>query len=236
LKNKHSEPITEAFTQFIAAFLPPKILQADNSREFKGALLILLHKYGIQIINGAPRSPQTQGLVEQANGVVEAKLRAWKMDNGSTQWANRLLEVTFAINTQQHSTISYTPAELLFRERSSYIDWLSHQQRQDPTIRVIQEDSTQPLIYTLSPTPPTQSSSISIGIRISPETRIESEINVRISSPIQSPQVNKWFDINTQDSESEPEPESSTQQNPILIKAQQSTQRARIQMMQKYTR
>ena len=59
------------------------------------------------------------------------------MDNGSTQWANGLLEVTLAINTQQHSTIGCAPAELLFRERSSYIDWLNHQQRQDPTIGVI---------------------------------------------------------------------------------------------------
>jgi hypothetical protein len=74
LKSKHAEPIADCFALFIAAFLPPKIMQADNGKEFKGALLILLRKYGIQVVNGAPRSPQTQGLVEQANGVVEAKL------------------------------------------------------------------------------------------------------------------------------------------------------------------
>ena len=49
-------------------------------KSFKGALLILLRKYGIQIINGEPRSPETQGLVEQANGVVEAK--AQSLENG----------------------------------------------------------------------------------------------------------------------------------------------------------
>ena len=76
LKSKHAKPIAEAFAIFIAAFLPPKIMQADNGKEFKGALLILLRKFGIQLINGAPRLPQTQGLVKQANGVVEAKLRA----------------------------------------------------------------------------------------------------------------------------------------------------------------
>jgi hypothetical protein len=36
LKSKHSEPIAEAFAQFIGAFLPPKIMQADNGKEFKG--------------------------------------------------------------------------------------------------------------------------------------------------------------------------------------------------------
>jgi hypothetical protein len=60
-------------------------MQCDNRKEFKGALLILLRKYGIQIVNRAPRSPQTQGLVKQANRVVKAKLRAWKMDNRSTK-------------------------------------------------------------------------------------------------------------------------------------------------------
>jgi hypothetical protein len=74
LKSKHVELIADCFAQFIAAFLPPKVMQADNGKEFKGALLILLRKYGIQVVNGAPRSLQTQGLVEQANGVVENKL------------------------------------------------------------------------------------------------------------------------------------------------------------------
>jgi hypothetical protein len=50
-------------------------MQADNGEEFKGALLILLlWKFGIQVINKALRSPQTQGLVKQANRVVKAKL------------------------------------------------------------------------------------------------------------------------------------------------------------------
>ncbi|KFY75310.1 hypothetical protein V499_04706 [Pseudogymnoascus sp. VKM F-103] len=140
LKSKHAEPIAECFAQFIAAFLPPKIMQADNGKEFKGALLLLLRKYGIQVVNGAPRSPQTQGLVEQANGVVENKLRAWKMDHGSTEWKDGLLEVTLAMNTQIHSTIGCAPAELLFRERSSYINWLDSQAQKDLTIGIEQED------------------------------------------------------------------------------------------------
>jgi hypothetical protein len=85
LKSKHTEPVAACFAQFVAVFLPPKSMQSDNRKEFKGALLILLYKFGIQIVNGAPRSLQTQGLVEQANRVVEAKLRAWKIDNGLTE-------------------------------------------------------------------------------------------------------------------------------------------------------
>jgi hypothetical protein len=114
LKSKHAEPIANCFALFIAAFLPPRIIQADIGKEFKGALLILLQKYGIQVVKGAPWSPQMQGLVEQANGVVENKLRAWKMDHGSIEWKDKLLEVTLAMNTQIHSTIWCALAELLF--------------------------------------------------------------------------------------------------------------------------
>jgi hypothetical protein len=60
-----------------------------------------------------------------ANGVVEAKLRAWIMDNGSTEWNGALLGGTLAMNTQRRSTIGRAPAELLFRERTSYLDWLN---------------------------------------------------------------------------------------------------------------
>ena len=187
-------------------------MQCDNGKEFKGALLILLRKYGIQVVNGAPRSPQTQGLVKQANGVVEAKLRAWKMDNGLTELANGLLEVTLAMNTQKHSTIGCAPAELLFRERTSYINWLNSQKRKDITIGIAQEDFTQGPIYVLSPSPPAQSSSrIDIGIRqgssqitmrISPDS--SSEINLRITPPIRSSPIDEWFDIDAYD----PEPET----------------------------
>jgi hypothetical protein len=175
LKSKHAEPIAEAFALFIAAFLPPKIMQADNGKEFKGALIILLRKYGIQIINGAPRSPQTQGLVEQANGVVESKLRAWKMDNGSTTWADGLLEVTLAMNTQKHSTIGCAPAELLFREHTSHSDWLNSQARKDLAIGVAQEDPTQAPIYDI----PTD------------------------DLPIQSSPTEEWFDMDAYEQEPE---------------------------------
>jgi hypothetical protein len=96
-----------------------------------------------EVWNGAPRSPQTQCLVEQANGVVKSKLRAWKMDHGSTEWKDGLLEVTLAMNTQIHSTIGCAPAELLFREQSSHINWLNSQAQKDLSIGVEQEDKTQ---------------------------------------------------------------------------------------------
>ena len=40
----------------------------------KGAVIVLMARYGIKMINGRPRTPRTQGLVEQANGVMKDKL------------------------------------------------------------------------------------------------------------------------------------------------------------------
>jgi len=48
---------------------PPRILQCDNgrAREFKGAVLHILQRHGITLINSNPPHLQSQGLVEQAN-------------------------------------------------------------------------------------------------------------------------------------------------------------------------
>jgi hypothetical protein len=109
LESKHAEGIADCLVLFIQAFYPPKILQCDNSKEFKGAVLILLRKYRIKLINGVPRTPQTQGLVEQANGVVEQKIAAWKVDNGSTAWKPALPEICMSMNKQYHSAIKACP-------------------------------------------------------------------------------------------------------------------------------
>ena len=61
----------------------PEITQADNGKEFKGACLILLKRFGIRIINGQPCRPQTQGLIEQANSVVKTKLSAYLWELGT---------------------------------------------------------------------------------------------------------------------------------------------------------
>lgn len=60
-----------------------QILQSDNGREFKGALLLLMKRYNVRIKHGRPRTPQTQGLVEQANGTVKRQIRAHQSEHGT---------------------------------------------------------------------------------------------------------------------------------------------------------
>lgn len=83
-------------------------MEADNEKESKGALLILLRKYDIRAVNGALSYSQTRGLIEQPKSLIKSKIRGRKMDNGSSQWANCLLEIKIAIDTQKNSTIGCT--------------------------------------------------------------------------------------------------------------------------------
>ena len=69
-------------SEWIGAFGVPTIVQADNGKEFKGVLKLLLLLHGVKIKNGRPRTPRTQGLIEQANETVKEKILAWKLENG----------------------------------------------------------------------------------------------------------------------------------------------------------
>lgn len=66
------------------------ILQSDNGSEFKGVCLELVKSFGVRVINGRPQSPQTQGLVEQANGTVKSRINAWKRAHCSSHWTESL--------------------------------------------------------------------------------------------------------------------------------------------------
>ena len=54
LKSKHAELVAEAIAQWFMLLGPPSIVQCDNGTKFKGALFILLRKYGIKCINRNP--------------------------------------------------------------------------------------------------------------------------------------------------------------------------------------
>ena len=75
LADKTAESVATQIAHWIGMCGVPCKLQCDNGTEFKGVLLILLQRYGIKIINGRPRHLQTQGLVEQANGIMKKKLK-----------------------------------------------------------------------------------------------------------------------------------------------------------------
>ena len=70
-------------------FGPPTILHSDNGKEFVAKLIKQLVALwpGLKIINGRPRYPQSQGLIERGNATLQSKLSKWMEDNKSTEWS-----------------------------------------------------------------------------------------------------------------------------------------------------
>jgi hypothetical protein len=97
-------------------FGPPKILQSDNGREFVAKVITDLTKIwpSLLIINGRPRHPQSQGLVERSNSVVRQLLGKWFSTNNSIDWPSGLVTVMFAINTSIAKSTNKTPFEVVF--------------------------------------------------------------------------------------------------------------------------
>ncbi len=121
MTSKRASEITYYISLFVRHLEIPGILQCDNGRKFKGTLLLFLKKRNIRLINRRPRTPQMQGLVEQANTVVKDKITKWQAVNGSGNWASALTEIFDAINNQTHESLpaGVTPMQLMFFRKSN---------------------------------------------------------------------------------------------------------------------
>ena len=122
LQSKRAVEVAESMALFLGLFEPPKYLHCDNGKEFKGVLLVLAESFGIRVINGRPRNPSTQGLVEQANGTMKTRIRSWMHDNKSMKWASSLPKISMAINRSVHGTTGKTPYEVMFGRKPRWED------------------------------------------------------------------------------------------------------------------
>src|SRR2546423_2874482 len=77
------------FDLFFSIGSSPTILQSDNGKEFCANVIKELVDLwpSIKIINGRPRHPQSQGLVERANGIIQQKLGKWRETSGRNDWS-----------------------------------------------------------------------------------------------------------------------------------------------------
>ena len=106
LKAKESMEVAIALIVWIGQLGPPKILQCDNGNKFKGEVIRIVESYGITLIHGRPRHPQTRGLIEQANAVLKQMIRMAKAKTGVNRWRQFLPMAILAMN--QRVTIFYT--------------------------------------------------------------------------------------------------------------------------------
>ena len=94
---------------------PPMILQSDNGSEFCNELLrILSSSFGMKMVHGRARHPQSQGSVERANADIGRMIMAWMQEHNSKYWSVGIHEVQYQKNCRYHKGHLKTPYELVY--------------------------------------------------------------------------------------------------------------------------
>ena len=60
-------------------------------------------------VYGRPRHPQSQGLIEQANGTEENMIAAMMEQGKTKEWSKLFPRIQFNLNTQTSSSLKFMP-------------------------------------------------------------------------------------------------------------------------------
>jgi transposase InsO family protein len=112
LKAKTAEETAEKLRLWCNDNGHPPTLHCDNGTEFKGAMLEYCKEHNINVINGRPYHPESQGSIEVANKTFKARLRAVQSSYPTIGWKDLLPNIAWVINTTRpdslpHGTIPY---------------------------------------------------------------------------------------------------------------------------------
>lgn len=117
LKTKTAKEVVSNLVHIFSTIGAPKILQADNGKEFVAKLFskVLCTLWPeLTIVHGRPRHPESQGSVERANGDVENMIRAILIEKRTKDWVAQLNFVQFCKNTATNRVIKTSPYKATF--------------------------------------------------------------------------------------------------------------------------
>ena len=85
-------------------------------------MLALIKKWDgdCKVIYGRPRHPQSQGLIEQANGTVENMIAAMMEQEKTKEWSKLLPRIQFNLNTQKSSSTKFMPFEIFLNKKPNF--------------------------------------------------------------------------------------------------------------------
>jgi transposase InsO family protein len=119
-----NEVVDDLKVRVFPYFCLPDIFQSDNGTEFKNQFvekLIGQLQGRCTIRNGRARHPQSQGLIEQANGTLKKMLASMKLEEQDPikqpDWPSRLPMVMFNLNNQKNSKTKTTAFEIVFNRK-----------------------------------------------------------------------------------------------------------------------
>jgi len=113
--NNTSETIVTLFRSIFTSGLKFQRILTDCHKNFSGKpLKDFLHDEHIKHTFSTPYHPQTNGIVERANGTIITKLRAEIMDKPHRKWSTLLKDVINNYNNTPHDITGFSPQFLLF--------------------------------------------------------------------------------------------------------------------------
>ena len=95
-KKEAVEVASNLMVRVFTYFGLPYILHSDRGKEFVNDIIKCLVKEWpgeCKLVNGKPRSPWVQGLVERTNACVEDMISVMQRDNDCNEWASWLPEI-----------------------------------------------------------------------------------------------------------------------------------------------
>ena len=113
LKDTQSVSVRDAMEIFSnESHTIPKIIQADNGSEFKGAFSEWTHQHKIDLIKTLSYSPTSNGLIENYNKQLRKMIREGTIRYNSLNWVEHLKEYTTNHNNHKNTTTKYSPSEI----------------------------------------------------------------------------------------------------------------------------
>jgi transposase InsO family protein len=89
MTTKQAKEVALFLFEIFTTFGAPLILHSDNGKEFVANIIHELLKLwtGINVVNGRPRHPQSQGCVERGNKILQERLSKWMASSESVNWS-----------------------------------------------------------------------------------------------------------------------------------------------------
>jgi transposase InsO family protein len=99
----------------VCRFGVPKAITVDNGTQFNAETFkVFCDRIGIRIHFAAVRHPESNGLVERANGIIMTGIMKLIFNQPRGKWSDELIKVVWSHNTTISRSTGFTPFKLLF--------------------------------------------------------------------------------------------------------------------------
>jgi ribonuclease HI len=103
----------------VCRFGVPKAITVDNGTQFDAeAFKVFCEKIGTKIHFALVRHPESNGLVERANGIIMIGIMKLIFNQPRGKWPDKLIKVVWSHNTTMSRSTGFTPFKLLFGDEA----------------------------------------------------------------------------------------------------------------------